>query len=735
MRKVTLLSVCLAAFAADAALFDPEDQIRYFCRPHEAYFGDVIGMGFNVIEHCFWGGKYDGTSFDADCTAIRQRYMDRFANAGVRYLEFMPTAPGLPHRFARRQADGRAYGEGNPDVALPEVRDYVRKMARTYALSISNHPAFFGVQPTAEVRDQSRISFTPEMTNAFRRATGLEIPEGVKDRRPPHYRQIEGFPADRIVPLDFPLFRFYSWWWKTGDGWNDYQGDVAAEYDRVFGRRVFSMYDPSVRVPPIWGSGGDVTHIGQWTYLDPEPFALMHVVSEQQAMARGRDGQGVVTMLQGMCYRSRTAPKDRTVGNPPAWTADRPLADYITVPPDLMREGIWLAMARKLDGIGVFAWKSLFDADAYGYPKDKGGYQFTNPETARVIGETFNAVACPLGPFLRRLEERSPEVAVLESSASWMFAKRGSMGWGRGPIVDVGLAALLAHYQPGVLYEEDLAKDGVPANVKVLLTPHCDVVTEPTARAIAAFRRRGGFVFTDEFLAPGVEADALLPTFVRKGTAEEDKAGLRAMAEALREKLLRLNVHPHADSGSPELLTWVREADRAAECLFVVNDRRGAGDYVGQWGLVHEKGLPNAGQVAIARKAGAVYDLVRHQPAVHSVDADGWTSIPVSFPTTGGAMFLVADRPLSPLSVSVKKTDGGVSFTVTSPDADVSVPFEWRLERGPRTVERGFGVLKGGVCGKAFRIADPFERIVVTSLADGLNVSEEITESAGGECK
>ena len=44
--------------------------------------------------------------------------------------------------------------------------------------------------------------------------------------------------------------------------------------------------------------------------------------------------------------------------------------------------------------------------------------------------------------------------------------------------------------------------------------------------------------------------------------------------------------------------------------VFLVNDRREYGQYVGQHGLVMENGLPSQAVVAINRPGGFVYDLV-----------------------------------------------------------------------------------------------------------------------------
>ena len=54
-----------------------------------------------------------------------------------------------------------------------------------------------------------------------------------------------------------------------------------------------------------------------------------------------------------------------------------------------------------------------------------------------------------------------------------------------------------------------------------------------------------------------------------------------------------------------------------SDYVFVVNDHREAGSYVGQHGMVMENGLPSEGEVSLLRGSGHVYDLVngREVPA------------------------------------------------------------------------------------------------------------------------
>ena len=71
---------------------------------------------------------------------------------------------------------------------------------------------------------------------------------------------------------------------------------LAEEYRKAAGRYgdgsdmqrkrpFFSFWDPAVRCPPKWGSGGDVDVLNQWVYAVPEPMNVAGPAEEIIAMA------------------------------------------------------------------------------------------------------------------------------------------------------------------------------------------------------------------------------------------------------------------------------------------------------------------------------------------------------------------------------------------------------------------------------------------------------------------
>ena len=148
---------------------------------------------------------------------------------------------------------------------------------------------------------------------------------------------------------------------------------------------------------------------------------------------------------------------------------------------------------------------------------------------------------------------------------------------------------------------------------------------------------------------------------------------------------------------------------RDADYLFAINDKREFGDYVGQWKMVMERGMPNAGRVTIRRKAGAVYDLVRHERVPFTVLPNGETEIGVRYDTNDGKVFLVAEKPLAPLKVSVAPNG---EVLVKSPDKGVMIPIEVSCDgEKPR-----YGVVKDGIWKRPYKAG---ANLRVRNLADG----------------
>lgn len=692
MRSLTL--VVLAGITSVAAVADEigprknaDDQFRFFWLFTREKYPILAGAGFNLFMNDYWGAiDYSLEGSYADwATQQKQAIMNEVLADGNDYIEQLPiaTSRDFIRRYPRLNKDGSAHM--NADIATREAREMAVKVIGNIATSVSNHPACIGVSPSSEVRDRSRPSFRPYFAESYRRDTGLDIPPGAVGRLAPHYTELPDFPESRLLPLDYPLLRFYTWFWKKGDGWNGFQNAAVRIFREKLDRPIVSFYDPIVRTPPLWGSGGtELTWGNQWTYSYPEPYNVSFVIAEQQAMARGTPGMGVISMAQGIVKRAHIAPKNEEPTVPPAWYEAHKTCDYFTTPPDMMREALWTMFSRQMDGVGVFAHRALLPER----DPTKGDYQCTDLTTIGVISNVLTTVGRELGPLFRAVPERVPEVAFLESYATCFFAHHASYGWD-GPIYDWGVITTAAQLNPYVLYEEEIAERGIPPSVKVIVAPYCEVLTEPTAKALVRFQSRGGVLVADALLPPTLLADLDLPTFSRpnlRGNAE-DKATLVKAASELKS-LTKPFVALPADTDNKDIVLITRTYCDA-DYVFAINDRREAGDYVGKaWDRVLEKGLPNAGTVVFGRKGVAVYDLANHRRLETRTHADG-TAVDLDYSTTEARVLMVVSRPLSMLAVS---REGG-RVTVSSSDRQAMIPIEVTVGDCPSR----FGVVRDGL--------------------------------------
>ncbi|MBO4345738.1 MAG: hypothetical protein J5833_08275, partial [Victivallales bacterium] len=266
----------------------------------------------------------------------------------------------------------------NIEASNPEYKKESDDCAAKAAQAFAKNPGLGALLINSEVRDSSIPSFGKFEPAAFEKYSGYPIPESVMSRSYVGYRHIDGFPFSRIIKDDDKVLNFYKWFWRQGDGWNDVHSGVSEQFHKYIqpmNPPFWTFYDPAVRVPPVWGSGGAVDVISQWTYAYPDPIRSAVATDELFAMAKGRPGQQVMSMTQIICYRSGTAPDNIHPENEPSWVKDSPKGPYISIPPDSLRASVWSIIARPVQGIMFHG-----AASCWGIPGDKG-YVTTNPET------------------------------------------------------------------------------------------------------------------------------------------------------------------------------------------------------------------------------------------------------------------------------------------------------------------------------------------------------------------
>ncbi len=596
----------------------------------------------------------------------------------------------------RVDREGKPYEKPNVCGLLDRVQTLCRDAGATAAWSLGDMPALQAVLIQSELRDGTQLCFHDVDKQAYLKFAGVAAPAEAKAKYGVPYSALADFPADRIVPDDQPVLKYLRWFWKEGDGWNRLQSAVHQGV-KSKAPRLWTWYDPAIRVPSVWGSGGEVDFVSQWTYSYPDPLKIELACDDLLAMAEGRPEQQVMNMIQIIWYRSQTAPKPKEGEQPPAdqteWEKKIPDADFISIAPDHLSEGMWLELSRPIKGIMNHGWGSLGAEVGY----RQGGYWTSNAETRARLKEMIHEVVKPLGPTLMQVPDGETDVAFLQSVTSQMLARRGTNGWGGGWGADAYLALRYAAIQPRIVYDETIARDGLD-RYKALVLADCDVLTRSTADAVLAFQKRGGIVIGDERLAPAIKPDAVMTSHARTGKADVDKTAVLQIAAKLRADLGDRLARP-VDGDDPEVILRTRRyAD--SDYVFAVNDRREYGDYVGRHGLVMEKGLPARTTIALSRAEGHVYDLTESKPVADVRETDGRLSFACDLGPGRGRLYLATSRPIAAVKATAPRSASAgdavaCSIAVVDPagepiDAVVPVEVEITDSRGEAAEFSGF---------------------------------------------
>lgn len=668
---------------------------------------------------------------------------DRFIVSGIRrwtgmYLQFNTNWIGKAgSEFLARDKDGNpmisAYKTTTYEYGEPGVQMYMRMEAKREAEIYGSHPALTGMISMSERRDKFMPSFGGGEERRYEFETGRKIPQAAKDHGKRTFDEKlaqKRFP-DGVVDDDDPLLSYYRWYWAGGDGWPNTvnaANDGFREALPASKRGSFTLvWEPAVRCPPIWGSGTATEMINQWCYANPEPLNIAGPAEECFAMAEGHPGQRVMMSNQIIIYRVYVAPDGMKVDNPPRWAVEFPKARFPGVPPDVLTESTWAMIAKPVEAIKFHGWGCIFDTGSQDF------YVYTNPEVGASHSRMIKEVIAPLGPMLLDLKRADQDVAVLESFTTSIFGHTGNSGWGwTAPSITFVQRARL---DPKVVYEEKVLSPGGLDGVKVLYLPQCRYLTRKVLSAVKDFQARGGIVVADKMLPKCVSPDVVVPeiSFDPPPAADSDEAVSKLEAELAKNskttahaatrrakelmllhadglrKALAGRYEPFADSSSPELVTFNRQWGDVPY-LFVINDKRDFGDYVGPWGRLMEKGMPYSGWVTVrdpGRNVAAVYELSKgcQVPFVREGDR---VRLDVSFDTCDGRLFAFLPAKIDSLKVKVSESvRRGEEIVVALVVADASgravpaiLPVEVRVydAAGRELDGAGYAAAKDGKC-------------------------------------
>lgn len=608
---------------------------------------------------------------------------DEMYKYGFHFSDYytIPHFPNMTKKYPRLKRDGTPVikiRKKNLDANNPEAKKYIREWAEKSAALYDFHPAINMLDVCSEIRDRTAPSFTKYERDACKAGTGADIPDCVSDRVI-HYKEIPNFPASRIIPDDHYVLKYYRWFWEKGDGWNPMFSSIADGYRKYMHKDFKCYFAPATRQPPLRTVGGNVDLLGQWTYSNPEPLVLAASADELLATANGKP---VIQGTQLILYRSITAPKGVKVSPEPAWMKTERNASYVTNPPDTLIQSIWATLSRPVSGMVFHGDGSFYPAPVKGF----SAYRMTNPQAEPAFRKMMEEVIQPLGPALLKVKGKNSDVAILHSFTSSVLALRGSYGH-FGWLTGLHIALQTANFQPHVIYEEDI-QEGKLKDVKILFLSHCDILPESIYKKLSKFQADGGIIVADETVPPAIMPNLRFKTFPRdyKDTVKH-KQNIVNLGADLRKKLGK-HFKPVTETTSPDMISHLRD-----NYLFVINDKRTFGDYLGQWKMFAEKALPNSGTVTVHKKISKVYDLVNRK-AVAFKQKGSKIEIPVSFTGAGGKLYLLLEKDFGAMKLNVNKNS-----TVTADfGTNVTVPVQLivRDAKGKLTDDSGYTVAVNG---------------------------------------
>lgn len=451
--------------------------------------------------------------------------------------------------------------------------------------------------------------------------------------------------------------------------------DVVKEYRPD----MLTMTDP-YRHTALYDVYPSVDMIHSWTYTNPDPKAMVYI-EQLRAVCKPRNQipLQVVTLLNypGML----DVPKLRE--NPP--DKDDHARQWMGMGPDRVKETTWINLSRAPQFVGYFYGSEI---DPVKYADEP--YRIP-PETSDAIGEMAEKVFRPYGKMIRKLDVSPRKAAVLVSQVSALYSNspnsiEGSYAGYRSLPFQIVLE--MAHYNADVLFDESIAQ-GALDGYDVLFLPRIDTLSQSVYEKIQAFQKRGGLIFSDQYLGPklnvdhqfdfdfsyrskvSAQANAMGVAYadwddhatkneqidlkkVLGVPAHKDQEVMEGYAKTLKE-VVGAKVPHVVDADEPTVLFNLTEK-YGVKYLFVINDKRAYDERIGKFMGMMEKGVPQTVNVRYRDPEASqwvVYDMLTQKEL--PVKAQGEEiSFPVELDSLGGKMIALYPSRLKKLAVSAK---------------------------------------------------------------------------------
>jgi hypothetical protein len=561
--------------------------------------------------------------------------------------------------------DGKEYNPPEINAASPVASSQMFGFGNMFTVYYRNNNIWSGVLLGSSL-GKTKPGFSAEEVEAYRKFSGQDIPAEVLGESV-NWRMLPGFPENRMISDDHPILKYYRWLWSEGNGWKDMNDAWRRSYDRRKQDRAetWIMHYPSLRQPSKAGAYSLVANIGDQSMDSRNPLLAGLCADQQIAMAAAHQHEmGIYGIIPLSWERGLVSPLGAEGTADAIVQADRisPL-QRITMASAIVKENVWMMLSRPVKGLVLTDGFALRPA-----AKDPSISQFstTHPPGHSALSDVSQRLLLPLGPMLARRQALRSPVVLLESFTSQVMAGRGLFCGGSPRTLEVWQALQHAHVQADILYEETLLEGGLDDR-KVLLLTDCDVLPASVVEKIRKWQEMGGKIIADDHLCPALKADVILtesaapvtpPVPAQGGSSPVENSGtppLAPPAQPLWERVAQAckdcGWQPVVTCDSPDVILHASQTGEAT-CLFVVNDRREPGTYVGQHGLVMEAGVPVTANLNLGQEKVNVYDLT-HASFLLPKREDSGLVIPLKLGPAEGRVLLFSPSPLLEMQLDV----------------------------------------------------------------------------------
>ena len=605
---------------------------------------------------------YLGTATKTRPLLVRPK-LEAGLKSGLRAVAALNHDPIMLSRGLRKVGrDGKEYSPPQVNAAPPDAANLVAACGNMFTLYYRNCGIWSGTMLGSSSLSQAQPGFSKLEADAYRKFSGHEIPAEVQGDAL-DWHKLPGFPQNRMIPDDHPILQYYRWYWSEGNGWKS----VNEAWNRAYERRkqdrsdTWIMHHPSVRQPSMAGAFSAVVNIGDQSMDSRDPLMAGLCMDQQFAMsaAHGHD-MGVFGILPLSWERGLVAPLGAEGTVEAILEQDRvsPIM-RISMAPAILKENLWMMLARPMKGLVLTDWFALRSAQ----DQQRSAFGTTHSQSYAALRDVASHLLIPLGPMLARRQPWRSPVAMLESFTSQVMAGRGLYRGGSSNTLEVWQALEHAHVQADIVYEESLVQSGLDGR-QILIMPDCDVLPTSVVEKIKKWQEMGGKVVADAHLCPALKADASWaePVVASAPATSSPVADASASASphplSLPERITQvckaLGWQSRVSCDNPDVILHSSQTGEAI-CLFVMNDCRESGSYVGQHGLVREAGVPLTANLNLGQDKVNVYDLT-HATFLLPKREDSGLVIPLKLGPSEGRVLLLSPSPLQEMQMEVPET-------------------------------------------------------------------------------